>query len=789
MSLVSRSIPGLFGGVSQQIPAMRHPTQCAAQDNGLATLVDGLYKRPGTLHRATFPLTGANGASVSASNGAATCHTIDRGVSELYELTLVNGNLMLFNVLTGAAETVAFPNGKGYLASADPENDFRCLTVADYTFVVNRSKVPALTSATSPVNLGNVAYVNVKTSVPSVAYTVTVNDAPITITSTATPTNAAIAVALRNAIAAAAPAMDVSILPGTNVIKILHTTTLVVTVSDGWGNTALQAIHAGVDTFADLPPRFEQGFVVTIHGAASSAKDPYYVRFDGQRWIETLAPGLLYAIDAATMPHQLRPDGAGGWVFERAAWADRKIGDDDTNPAPSFIGEPIRNVFFHRNRLGFLAGDSTVLSRAGTYFNFWATTATQVLDTDPIDLSASTEDVPTLEWTTTYNKTLLVWGSTKQQFVLTAGDILSPNTARLEPTTTFETDTGVDPVAIGNRILFASPLGVNTQLNLYRVAEDMVTNRSEDLSEHVPHYIPAAPRQLAVSTVLKALVVVPRGASNELVLFRFATDDKDVMTQRAWQRISLAGPNTVRIMGAHWRSRTLYLFLHVTNAADSVSGGRFVCHTLDFDVQSKDDQAGFALCLDERAKVTAGAFDGTNTVIDLPYLAAGPMVALRCADGVEPTQLGIVSVVHNQLALSTRLTVAGNQAGAVVWAGRPFNFRYEFTEVFFRDAQGLPIMEAAVKLKRILVRYTDTGYFKATVTPLLRATYTYPVSGRDIGMPGEGASQLALSTGEFAIPVDTKAASVIVTLESDSYFPCKFPYAEWSGDVTMKAQR
>ena len=45
MALVSKSIPNLINGVSQQPPALRLPTQGEAQENGLSDVVDGLKKR------------------------------------------------------------------------------------------------------------------------------------------------------------------------------------------------------------------------------------------------------------------------------------------------------------------------------------------------------------------------------------------------------------------------------------------------------------------------------------------------------------------------------------------------------------------------------------------------------------------------------------------------------------------------------------------------------------------------------------------------------------------------
>ena len=48
MALVSKSIPNLINGVSQQPPTLRLESQGEEQENGLSDVVDGLKKRPPT---------------------------------------------------------------------------------------------------------------------------------------------------------------------------------------------------------------------------------------------------------------------------------------------------------------------------------------------------------------------------------------------------------------------------------------------------------------------------------------------------------------------------------------------------------------------------------------------------------------------------------------------------------------------------------------------------------------------------------------------------------------------
>ncbi|KQW02214.1 hypothetical protein [Rhizobacter sp. Root1221] len=791
MSLLTRSFPGLFGGVSQQIPAMRHATQCAEQDNALATLVDGLYKRHGTRHEFTLDSTHES-MSVQGANGVGTVHTFKQA-GELYKLLLVNGDLMLYSMKTGASQMVEFPSGKSYLSVVDAERDFRCVSVADYTFVVNRRKEVSMLEATTSSNPTNVGYVYVKTSVPKHYFNVTVNMKSVSVYSGDSPTNAVIANALAAQINAADPTFNAYVLANSNIVKVALPVgvPMQMVVSDTWGNQCLSALHLGVDTFAQLPGHFESGYVISVNGTADSTEDSYYVRWDAQqaRWIEAPKPGIRTTLDGGTMPHQLYPKGDGTWVFERRNdWGKRESGDESSNPDPSFVGTSINGTFFFRNRLGFLAGDSVILSRAGAYFNFFSTTATQVLDTDPIDLGSTSEEVESLEWAVAYNKTLLVWANGKRQFVLSAGDILSPSTAQLQPSTTFECDSTVRPLSLGNRVMFMARLGSNSQVNLYKVSEDTVTNTAEDLTEHCPKYVPASPRSVTASTTLKAAVVVPYGTTQDLFIFQYATNDADQMTQKAWCRVVFNDPGTSRILSAHWESRKLYLMKHVVVTGDPMPGGRYVIETLDFEEQATDSQADFALRLDHRTLAPA-EFTGSATRLAVPYIAQGGLTVVKCVSGAEPVELTPTAYLIDSVNKRTLVDVQGNHQGATVYVGRKFNMRYTFTEVFMRDQQGVPVMHAAVKLARVMVRYVGTGWFNAKVTPALRQTYTYPFSGRTVGQPGQGASELALSSGDFSIPVQAKAAGTAVTIESDSWFPCKFPYAEWVGDVTMKASR
>ena len=75
MPLVSRTIPNLVQGISQQPEVLRLSSQATTQLNGFSSVVEGLKKRPPTNYIAKLS---------SSTFGNAFLHTINRDVAERY---------------------------------------------------------------------------------------------------------------------------------------------------------------------------------------------------------------------------------------------------------------------------------------------------------------------------------------------------------------------------------------------------------------------------------------------------------------------------------------------------------------------------------------------------------------------------------------------------------------------------------------------------------------------------------------------------------------------------------
>lgn len=144
MSLATINIPSLHNGVSQQSPTVRSPDQAEAQENGWASLADGLLKRPPMDFVARL-------LNIPIDN--AYIHEINRDTSERYLVVASEGVLRVFT-MEGLEVPVSAPAGWSYLVGVtDHSAELSMTTVADYTFVVNRNIAPrmrAMPEGTTP---------------------------------------------------------------------------------------------------------------------------------------------------------------------------------------------------------------------------------------------------------------------------------------------------------------------------------------------------------------------------------------------------------------------------------------------------------------------------------------------------------------------------------------------------------------------------------------------------------------------------------------------------------------
>lgn len=792
MALISSSIPNFVNGVSQQPFTLRLASQGEVQENGLSTVAQGLKKRPPTKHLKKIQNTPLANCYI---------HTINRDVTERYVTVVTNGDLKVYDI-DGTEKTVAFPDGKAYLNAATPSSAFQAVTVADYTFIVNKTKVIA-ENASLTTSRPAEALVNVKVGNYGKRYKVFIDgteranyltpDGSSSLHTGAISTDN-IAEEVYNDLVAWGGAGFTFSLIGSVVHISKASGDFTIRVEDGFNNGAMVAIKGDLQKFADLPANAGvQNFTVRITGTGSgetqsSPFDSYYVKFVPSTgstgvgtWQECPKGGISLGFTATNMPHILVRESDGTFTFKQATWKSRVVGDLDSNPQPSFVGRTITDVFFYRNRLGFLSDEAVIFSEAGEYFNFLRTTVTDLLDSDPIDVNASHTKVSILKHAVPFNKQLLLV-SDQTQFVVETQDLLTPKTISIKVATEFPTNTKAEPFAVGQNVYFAVEKGNWSSFREYYTDLNNLTFDSQDITGHLPQYIPADVFKITAATNEDILVALSSREAGSLYIYKYFWNAKEKL-QSSWSKWTFG--SDVTILNVDFIDSDLFL---VVNRADGV-----YFEKVSVALGNQESGEPYQVHLDRKVQIASAAlsFASGYTTVDLAALGYTPsvgnyQVVIKTHPTLKPGE--IFDVVWN----GTTARVLGNLTGATLAFGRKYTFKYQLSTITVKTASPgggqKSDTEGRLQLRKLAFNYADTGLFNVKVLPEGRTTYTYTFSGKILGSTSSTLGSYSIESGRFTVPVVSRNTGSTITLENDSALPCSFLSADWEGYYVKRSR-
>jgi len=430
----------------------------------------------------------------------------------------------------------------GYLNGATAA-DIEVLTLNDYTFVLNKAKTVAMETTTT-ADKPNEAFVVVKV-VGTGHYKIYLDG---TERATYNAGSGGDVDAIVNDLVGDIDGNTfggktytaVAVGPG---IYISCTAAFTISVVGGPSEDSMSVFQDSVPTVADLPLQCRNDFKVRIVNSIDVDVDDMYVKFvtDGGVtygtgvWEESNAWDITFELDPQTLPHQIVRNADGSFTYGPIDWADREIGDLETNPDPSFVGAKINNLFFYRNRLGFLSNESVILSKAGDYFNFFATTALTVTDDDPIDVSASSIKPVNLRYVKPANAGLVLFSDVQQFLIAGNEDILSPETVKITELSSYECDPNVEAVTLGTTLAFVSKTPLYTRLfelaNISGAQPPFMYDQTQIVPELVPQTIDSM-----ISSPGLSIISLGTVGNNTVYQFRFSQqgDQRAVSTWYKW---------------------------------------------------------------------------------------------------------------------------------------------------------------------------------------------------------------------------------------------------------------
>ena len=768
MSNITQRIDSFIEGVSQQSPRLRHAEQLEEQINGYSTEAGGLQKRPPTINHGKLFV--AEGVPYYA-------HLINRDETERYIVLISSGKIRVFT-LDGVEKQVEMQDANYIGNITKPYAQLRVITVADYTFVLNKTvKVRMSGNRTEDTMASQGCLLNVKQGQYGRTYKVWINGKEVASYETPNGSNVDhvknIATDyIRDQLAKQIRDKGWTVDTGSSWLRVRGNITSVDT-ADSFNNLALVGITSYTNKFTNLPASAPDGYTVLVRGE-SNADDNYYVKYSASEriWKETVKTGIDNTINNTTMPHALIRKADGTFVFKPLEWEPRKTGDEDSNEEPSFVNNSINDLFFYRNRLGFLSGENIILSSSSDLFNFWMQSVVDVQDDDTIDTNAPNNKVSILYNAIPFSGSLYIF-SGQTQFALTSDGTLSPKNARLDSITEFTSDTDVIPVGAGNSVYFVSKRADFASINEYRVAQYYTdTKDAEDVTAHTPYYIPNDVYKMTGSSNDNLLFALTTAEPNALYVYKYLYLNGN-RVQSAWSKWRFSG----EILGADFIGSTLYMAIKYENNEVYLES-----ITMSYNTEDYRETERFRVMLDRKTEVTLTTDNCEDKQDGYLYLNVDK-VFKGLSDIVQcVTEDGLL--FESDTTTLKLLKGTSVDFGHKVIVGIPYTFEITLSTIYFKqkDQQGSTVSspDYRLMLRTVFFDYAESGYMKVIVND----KYQYILTNKRASL--YKLSTAGFETGTFKVPVRKRNVDTVIKVINDTPLPLSLIGGGYEANYTAR---
>lgn len=529
---------------------------------------------------------------------------------------------------------------------------------------------------------------------------------------------------------------------GTVLAIISNNTTdqLVLTGSSGeiYINTSGGSLIANKDLLPPTLPIVLDGYIQGVGTASNTAY--YQFSYAGRSWKESGTYEARYTIQNTPM----------FWYFDYEATTvvvdsldiqGRTAGDDNNNPEPAFLGFGITGISAYQSRLILLSGAYVCMSKSTDPTVFMRSTVTEVLDDDPIEISATALSNSQFEYAVPYNKDLVLFSSTQQAVIPANNAVLTPKSAVIYPSTQAEVSLAVRPTVAARSLYYVYQRGLD-----YYQAGELIPNQYTDaqyypqnLTDHLPLYATGVCTGMAGSS------------TNNMVAF--SSDSPEVLiNQFVWQGDQRS------IMGFHkWvlpRAVMDVAFLQEYNilfVADT-DGKTLVLTTNTQLNQLRNKPVPF---LDIYQYVETDA-DGKGT---LQYVPEGDLVGV-VYDEINYRHMEV------ELAVDSNGNVQCNHTGTIA-VGLRYESSFTLTPPYLKDENGKILAGVKSTVHSFPMTFKGTGEFQYQVHDFLGNVATVDTSAATWSEVNLGYTWIN-SVGTSVIPVRSRLDGLTCTVRTTS---------------------
>lgn len=771
MTLYTRQIDNYIGGVSQQAYNLRYANQFNEQINCISSVVNGLIKRPPTelIYSKIFD-----------SELSVATHKYSRGTGadENFLMNIIregNSTTLLTTDLNGLEYTTEDPlNVLGsYIGNLTDMSKLKFISIEDTTFLVNTQKVVEKDIAKSPAKpLQVLVYVKqtdygktFKINIEGTEVSYTTPDGSDASHSTQTGTDY-VAQQLSTQLTAAG---KTNYITGGNVIVInTQSVASILETSDGLGGRGLFGINETIGRFEDLPQQAPAGFVVKVINTDSIDADDYYVEFVPDSgaangigiWKECVAPNIDVALDSSTMPISLVFDKDNQRVIVQwTTYDNRKSGDDETNPFPSFLGSTINDIFVFQDRLGYITDTFCTLSESSNYFNFFRNSVIVYGDKDVIDVGVNSYDSYKLHAAVPWNEVLVLFSKDKQFILRSTSSSLTFKSVAINQSSSYKSNSGVRPKEAGSMLLFSSNNGENTNVHEMFMLDYNNTD-ARNTTQHVSNYIPKNINALEVLDSYNMAVMKSSEDKNVIYVYQYLFNGNEKV-QNCYHKWNF---DFNKIHAYKFIDNDLYIQATINN--------KFCTLKMEINDIQKDEGLEYKVHLDKRVseKDCFITYDSETdmTRVEMPLSYENPLIVIRQLNGLPSGY-----VLEYDELFGNVMYLKGDRRIEKFYVGEKYEQYLEHSTMTSVNPYTNKIdIGGVVKILSHTLTYSNTGYFKACVKRRTGSDRNFTFKSKTLNDYESDFEEFKVKTGAFKYTIKGENTECTLCIINDSHLPC-----------------
>ena len=379
-----------------------------------------------------------------------------------------------------------------------------------------------------------------------------------------------------------------------------------------------------------------------------------------------------------------------------------------------------------------------------------------------------------------FNEELILF-SDQSQFILKPEETLTAKTVSINQATEYEISDTAKPVGLGQNIYFGFSRGTYSGVKEYYISSDSEVKDATDTTINIPRYITGNIFSLKGSSGENTLYALSATNRNIIYVYKYYFDANQKALQRSWSTYILDSADVV--LDLDIIQNLAYL---VIKRAD----GTYL-EKMNMKSNEADTNLSFPVLLDRKTSVTGVYSSGTDlTTWTVPYPETSSMEVVYNGSWDVNKRGRNLTITQ---ASSTSITALGDHSAYPCFIGRKYNFKYEFSKFYTREQKATgtstTINSGRLQLKKLALIYGDSGYFEVTIAPKARTAGVYKFTGQILGSGTFTLGTPNLESGDFAIPIQCRNQDVTIDVQNNSYLPCNFLSAEWTGIFAILSAR